>query len=506
MLKGSREPSSAPPAAEHDSPLPARKVLRAQLNTCFPHDSDLDAFALDWFPEIYRQFARGMTRTEKVNLLLGLGQPLGDVAKALATEWALRTQPTVVTPPAATVISAPRPRRGQQEQEIIIEDDFHALSPDKLAGWMQTIQRLVGQELTVVLRNCRAGSVILTLRGDWRALRSLKNEFAVGRLRTLNGYRVRDIRWVDVQRRRSALQSLAQSLRGRQLYLYLAVGRLQLGLRMLASRARIPRWAVVAGLFFLFTGAAWATQKVARAIAQHITALAPAVPAERAPPKSNPTKPRRHHRSSRLGSGSALIASPEDASPETNPDTKIETNVEASAEPAPEASAETSTESSTEIRTEPSTEAVAEAIPETSPEITAESTAPELQDTARVPTSHREPLLPAAKTRPAPLFDADSAGAGDAGTDAAQMLGHAQTEYVNGNFMAAISLARSVHLRNPTRAWRIIGAAACNVKDVKLVSEAFKHLDSASRQYLIYTCQRQGIKHSNGSHFRLGEL
>ncbi|HRI53631.1 MAG TPA: hypothetical protein PLW65_25980, partial [Pseudomonadota bacterium] len=89
MLKGSREPSSAPPFAEHDSPLPARKVLRTQLDACFPQDSDLDAFTLDWFPEIYRQFARGMARTEKVNLLLGLGQALEDVAKALATEWAL---------------------------------------------------------------------------------------------------------------------------------------------------------------------------------------------------------------------------------------------------------------------------------------------------------------------------------------------------------------------------------------------------------------------------------
>jgi pSer/pThr/pTyr-binding forkhead associated (FHA) protein len=89
--------------------------------------------------------------------------------------------------------------------------------------------------------------------------------------------------------------------------------------------------------------------------------------------------------------------------------------------------------------------------------------------------------------------------------DADQTLSNAQTEYVNGNFSQAISVAKSVQRINPTRAWRIIGAAACNMKDVKLASEAFRHLDSASRQYLVYTCQRQGINNTNGSQFKLSD-
>ncbi len=491
MLKGSPEPSSAPSAAEHDSPLPARKVLRAQLNACFPHDSDLDAFSLDWFPEIYRQFARGMTRTEKLNLLLGLGQPLEDVAKALATEWALRTQPTVLTPPAATVVSAPRPRRGQQEQEIIIEDDFHALSPDKLAGWMRTIQRLVGQELTVVLRNCRAGSVILTLRGDWRALRTLKNEFAAGRLRTLNGYRVRDVRWLDRPRRRSVLVSLTQSVRVRQLHLYLAVGRLQLGLRRLSARVRIPRWAIVLGLFFLFSGAAWATQKVARAIAHHIGALAPAVHSEQPKPSPKMRGPRRHHGSPRRGPEKSAAASAEDTVAEATPEPGVE--------PAPESTPESFTESFTES----AAESAAAAAPETG----AERSAADDSAPARAPASHPELLQPSARARSAPLPVAEAVVevAAAAHPDADMTLSDAQDAFVNGDFREAISLARTVHLINPTRAWRIIGAAACNLKEAKLASEAFRHLDSASRQYLIYTCQRQGLRNTSGSKFRLSE-
>jgi hypothetical protein len=65
-------------------------------------------------------------------------------------------------------------------------------------------------------------------------------------------------------------------------------------------------------------------------------------------------------------------------------------------------------------------------------------------------------------------------------------------------------MAKAVQRGNPTKAWRIIGSAACNIKDVKLASEAFKHLDSGGRQYMIYACQRQGIT-SSGSQFKLPE-
>lgn len=101
--------------------------------------------------------------------------------------------------------------------------------------------------------------------------------------------------------------------------------------------------------------------------------------------------------------------------------------------------------------------------------------------------------------------DQPAAPAGDTSAEAEDTLSRAQTEYVDGNFRQAVEIASSVQRVNPTRAWRIIGAAACNMKDLKLASEAFKHLDSASRQYLVYTCQRQGIANSSGSHFKLKE-
>ena len=133
--------------------------------------------------------------------------------------------------------------------------------------------------------------------------------------------------------------------------------------------------------------------------------------------------------------------------------------------------------------------------PPTNTEPTVATTRPDHDRTPRIPRIRERPPVetPETPTTAPPVVNTAEADA---------TLSKAQTEYVNGNFSQAINEARSVQRINPTRAWRIIGAAACNMKDIKLASEAFRHLDSASRQYLVYTCQRQGIV-NNGSQFRL---
>lgn len=88
------------------------------------------------------------------------------------------------------------------------------------------------------------------------------------------------------------------------------------------------------------------------------------------------------------------------------------------------------------------------------------------------------------------------------GKDPDEVLSIAQTCFVNGDFRGSISTAQKVVKASPVRAWRIIGAAACSLKDVKLATAAYKKLDSAGRQYLVYGCQRQGIQ-SSGDAFVL---
>lgn len=88
--------------------------------------------------------------------------------------------------------------------------------------------------------------------------------------------------------------------------------------------------------------------------------------------------------------------------------------------------------------------------------------------------------------------------------DADAALTEAQTNFVNGNYAQAISQARQMTKASPVRAWRIIGGAACHLRDVKLANEAYRHLDAPGRQYMVYVCQREGMT-NQGNQFKLAE-
>ena len=82
-------------------------------------------------------------------------------------------------------------------------------------------------------------------------------------------------------------------------------------------------------------------------------------------------------------------------------------------------------------------------------------TSPRSRKSRRNLRSPRRPESPKAEKTPAvePTGDVDT------------RLSEAQTEYVNGNHQKAIEMAKSVQKGSPVRAWRIIGSAACNIKD-----------------------------------------
>jgi hypothetical protein len=74
-----------------------------------------------------------------------------------------------------------------------------------------------------------------------------------------------------------------------------------------------------------------------------------------------------------------------------------------------------------------------------------------------------------------------------------RQLQAAQEEYVKGNYRKTIEIAKPVENGSPLRAWRILGSAACNIKDVRLANEAFRRLDVSGRKYLASVCGRNGI-------------
>lgn len=62
-------------------PAPDRAQVRRQLDSVLRTDTKLDAFCLAYFPDVHRRFARGMERTDKVNLLLSVEDASAIVAK-----------------------------------------------------------------------------------------------------------------------------------------------------------------------------------------------------------------------------------------------------------------------------------------------------------------------------------------------------------------------------------------------------------------------------------------
>lgn len=106
----------------------------------------------------------------------------------------------------------------------------------------------------------------------------------------------------------------------------------------------------------------------------------------------------------------------------------------------------------------------------------------------------------------------DSRGAGPLASEteltpeqAAELLAAAQAHYIKGEFAEAIRVARRLQADpggTMTRAWRILGTAACKLGDLDLLSQAYRRVDVVSRQYMLYICQQSGVTLSSGRFVR----
>jgi pSer/pThr/pTyr-binding forkhead associated (FHA) protein/tetratricopeptide (TPR) repeat protein len=91
-------------------------------------------------------------------------------------------------------------------------------------------------------------------------------------------------------------------------------------------------------------------------------------------------------------------------------------------------------------------------------------------------------------TPPAP-----SAPSAASSAAAEKLLQEAQDDYVHGQYQSAIEKARKAMKAQPSKAWRIIGASSCFLKDKTGASAAWGKLDATGRSFLKYVCARSGI-------------
>ncbi|MDB4969122.1 MAG: hypothetical protein JWN44_4811 [Myxococcales bacterium] len=76
---------------------------------------------------------------------------------------------------------------------------------------------------------------------------------------------------------------------------------------------------------------------------------------------------------------------------------------------------------------------------------------------------------------------------------AEKLLQDAQDAYVHGQYANAIETAKKASKSEPLKAWRIIGAASCFLKDRSGALQAWNKLGPQERSFLKYVCSRNAI-------------
>ncbi|HEX9103143.1 MAG TPA: FHA domain-containing protein [Polyangia bacterium] len=76
---------------------------------------------------------------------------------------------------------------------------------------------------------------------------------------------------------------------------------------------------------------------------------------------------------------------------------------------------------------------------------------------------------------------------------AEKLLQDAQDAYVHGQYANAIETAKKAAKSEPLKAWRIIGAASCFLKDRNGAMSAWNKLGPQERSFLKYVCSRNAI-------------
>ena len=103
--------------------------------------------------------------------------------------------------------------------------------------------------------------------------------------------------------------------------------------------------------------------------------------------------------------------------------------------------------------------------------------------------------MAAPEPREAPPPPKQAALKEDAGAIEA-LVNDAQDDYVHGKYESAITKARKANASaggSNGKAWRIIGASSCFLKDKNGAVAAWNKLSTMDRQFLKYVCQRNTI-------------
>jgi regulator of protease activity HflC (stomatin/prohibitin superfamily) len=107
---------------------------------------------------------------------------------------------------------------------------------------------------------------------------------------------------------------------------------------------------------------------------------------------------------------------------------------------------------------------------------------------AQLAEKKTEALPPKAKS------DADAVLAdAPTGDGNSETIMRAQDQYVHGQYAQAIETAKRALPSSPSKAWRVIGAANCFLKNRSGAREAWSKLAASERSFLVYVCTRNHV-------------
>lgn len=177
-----------------------RRTLRQILNRALGTPSQLDAFLIDYFPDIFRQTSGSMDRESKLNLLLQEDSETHltslvhkefpqEVAETLVQEKLQSLQMSRTDPELTLQIPADEQR---VKYTVILTGTIDDMDRHMVEALLRHMRRYASDaELTI--EAIRAGSIILTCTGTQYGLQKLFEDFEQGRLPALMEFPVIDI-------------------------------------------------------------------------------------------------------------------------------------------------------------------------------------------------------------------------------------------------------------------------------------------------------------------------
>ncbi len=180
--------SHAGTVLSEDEPVLNRRALRQVLNRALGTPAELDAFLIDYYPDVYRQTSSGMERDAKLNILL-LHAEEEYLTRLLRNQYPQYVEDTMQQPePAVGELREESPRR----VVIVLSATIEEVDRDTVVALLRHLRRYT-EDSELTIENVRKGSVILVCNGSRSAVDKLKNDYVFGHLNQLLDFPIQDI-------------------------------------------------------------------------------------------------------------------------------------------------------------------------------------------------------------------------------------------------------------------------------------------------------------------------